>query len=235
MVQPIIHLDQVSKTYFLGHEAVKAVSNISLKIFPKEYISILGTSGSGKSTLMYLIGLLETPSQGKIYLNNKDISQLDDFQLSKQRNESIGFIFQSFNLINKYTVLENVLLPTKYSKSKLKFNPQYRALDLLKKFKILDRKDFFPNKISGGQQQRVAIARALMMNPKIILADEPTGNLDSKTGKDILNLVDNLNKDFDTTVITVTHDKTVALRAQRQIYLKDGKVVNKYLWNSTKL
>ncbi|MFH0943124.1 MAG: ABC transporter ATP-binding protein [Candidatus Beckwithbacteria bacterium] len=229
MTQPLIQLDQVCKTYYLGSEAVKAICNLSLKIFSQEYISILGSSGCGKSTLMYLIGLLETPSQGKVYLNNCDISQLNDFELSKLRNESIGFIFQSFNLINKYTVLENVMLPAKYSKIKLKFNPQTRALDLLKKFKILDRKDFFPNKISGGQQQRVAIARALMMNPKIILADEPTGNLDSQTGKDILNLIDNLNQEFNTTVITVTHDRFVAKRAQRQIYLKDGRVTKKYL------
>lgn len=229
MKSPIIRLENVSKTYFLGKEPVKAISNISLDIYAREYLSILGTSGSGKSTLMYLIGLLETPSKGKIYLNNRDISQLNDPQLSRLRNETIGFIFQSFNLINKYTVLENVLLPTAYFRKKLNFNPRLRALDLLKKFGIFDRKDFFPNKISGGQQQRVAIARALIMNPQIILADEPTGNLDSKTGKEIIKLIGRLNQDFNTTVITVTHDHSVAKQAQKLIYLKDGALARKYL------
>lgn len=229
MKSPIIKLDNVSKTYFLGKEPVKAVCNISLEIYAQEYISILGVSGSGKSTLMYLIGLLETPSQGKIYLNNRNISLLSDNQLSKLRNKTIGFIFQSFNLINKYTVLENVLLPTIYFRNKLDFNPQDRALDLLEKFSILDRKDFFPNKISGGEQQRVAIVRALIMNPKIILADEPTGNLDTKTGKEIIKLIGNLNREFNTTVITVTHDQSVAKQAQKLIYLKDGSLAKKYL------
>lgn len=229
MKRPIIKLDNVSKTYFLGEEPVKAVNNISLEIFTKEYLSILGTSGSGKSTLMYLIGLLESPSEGKIYLNNHNISSLDDAQLSKLRNEAIGFIFQSFNLINKYTVLENVLLPTLYFRDKLSFNPQNRAIDLLEKFSILNRKDFFPNKISGGEQQRVAIARALIMNPQIILADEPTGNLDTHTGKEIMKIIGNLNREFNTTVITVTHDHSVAQQAQKLIYLKDGSLVKKYL------
>ncbi|MCG2692426.1 ABC transporter ATP-binding protein [Microgenomates group bacterium] len=229
MKSPIIRLKNVSKTYFLGEEPVKAICNISLEIYAQEYISILGTSGCGKSTLMYLIGLLETPSQGKIYLNNRNISQLNDVQLSCLRNETIGFIFQSFNLINKYTVLENVILPTVYSRTRLNFNPLHRALDLLKKFGIFNRKDFFPNKISGGEQQRVAIARALIMNPKIILADEPTGNLDSKTGQDIMKIIGNLNRDFNTTVITVTHDHSVAKQAQKLIYLKDGYLAKKYL------
>lgn len=229
MKSPIIRLKNVSKTYFLGEEPVKAICNISLEIYAQEYISILGTSGCGKSTLMYLIGLLETPSQGKIYLNNRNVSQLNDVQLSRLRNGAIGFIFQSFNLINKYTVLENVILPTAYSRTRLNFNPLHQALDLLKKFGILNRKDFFPNKISGGEQQRVAIARALIMNPKIILADEPTGNLDSKTGQDIMKIIGNLNRDFNTTVITVTHDHSVAKQAQKLIYLKDGYLTKKYL------
>jgi len=226
---PIIKLDNASKTYFLGEEEVKAVVNVSLQIHKKEYISILGSSGSGKSTLMYLIGLLETPTSGKIYLNNKDISKMPDQELSKLRNEYVGFVFQSFNLINKFTILENVLLPTKYSKEKLNFSPQKKAKDLLKKFGIYDRKDFFPNKISGGQQQRTAIARALIMNPKIVLADEPTGNLDSKTGPEILKLIENLHKEFDTTIIMVTHEKNIADRAKKKIYIKDGQIADKYL------
>lgn len=229
MTSPIIKLNQVSKIYHLGDDKVKAVNKVSLEVNKKEYISILGSSGSGKSTLMYLIGLLETPTSGQIILNNKDISKLNDTQISKIRNETIGFVFQSFNLINKFTVLENILLPTTYSKTKLNFNPQKRALDLLSKFGILERKDFYPNKISGGQQQRVAIARALIMNPKIILADEPTGNLDSKTGPEILKLIESLHKEFDTTIIMVTHEHNIAKRAEKHIYIKDGQVNKKYL------
>jgi putative ABC transport system ATP-binding protein len=227
--QPIIKLENASKTYFLGDEKVKAVQDVSLEIYKKEYISILGTSGSGKSTLMYLIGLLDTPSSGKIFLNNKNISKLSDQQLSDLRNQYIGFVFQSFNLVNKFTVLENILLPTKYGKTKLKFSPQKRAEELLKKFGIYDRKDFFPNKISGGQQQRVAIVRAIIMNPKIILADEPTGNLDSKTGPEILTILESLHKNFGTTIIMVTHETNIAKRAKKHIYIKDGQLVKKYL------
>ncbi len=227
--KPIIKLDNVSKTYYLGEEKVKAISDVSIEIFEKEYISILGSSGSGKSTLMYLIGLLEVPSKGKILLNNKDVSKIADNTISHLRNQYIGFVFQSFNLINKFTVLENVLLPTKYYKGVLDFDPQKRAIKILKDFGILDRKDFFPNKISGGQQQRVAIARSLVMNPKIILADEPTGNLDSVTGPEILSLIEELHQKYNTTIIMVTHEKNIAKRAKKMIYIKDGQITSKYL------
>lgn len=225
----MIKLTDVCKTYYLGQEKVPAVCNVNLQIKEKEYVAILGSSGSGKSTLMYLIGLLETPTSGKIVLDGKDVSKLSDNKLSHLRNKYIGFVFQSFNLVNKYTVLENVLLPTKYIKKRADFNPQKRAEKLLKKIGIWDRKDFFPNKISGGQQQRVAIARALIMNPKIILADEPTGNLDSKTGDEILDLLEELNKDLGVSLILVTHETSVAKRTKRQIYMKDGKISEKYL------
>src|SRR3989344_7457039 len=225
----MIKLQDVCKSYFLGDTEVKAVCDINLEIKDKEFIGILGSSGSGKSTLMYLIGLLEHPTAGKIFLEGKDVSKLSDETLSKIRNKTVGFVFQSFNLINKYTVLENVLLPTKYAKGILDFDAIKRAEDLLKKFGIWDRRDFFTNKISGGQQQRVAIARALMMKPKIIMADEPTGNLDSKTGDEIVDIMERLNKNFGVTVILVTHEKDVANRTKRKIYIKDGQMVGKYL------
>ncbi|HJX59617.1 MAG TPA: ABC transporter ATP-binding protein [Patescibacteria group bacterium] len=225
----MIKLQNVYKTYFLGDEQVHAVDNVTLEIKEKEYVSILGSSGSGKSTLMYLIGLLEHPSSGQIFLDGKNVTSLGDEKLSQIRNEAVGFVFQSFNLIPKFTVLENILLPTKYAKRKLDFNPLARAEELLKKFGIWERRNFFPNKISGGQQQRVAIARALMMKPKIILADEPTGNLDTKTGDEILDLLESLNRDFKVTVVLVTHEKDVAKRTRRQIYMRDGKLVGKYL------
>ena len=228
-MKPLIDLRNVSKTYWLGETEVKAVSGISLPIYRQEYLSILGASGSGKSTLMYLIGLLEIPSRGKISFNGRDVSKLADAKLSHLRNGSIGFVFQQFNLINKFTVLENVILPTRYSKTRLKFNPKNKARQLLKDFGILDRQDFFPNKISGGQQQRVAIARALIMNPAVLLADDPTGNLDSKTGPEILRLIESLRKKFKTTIIMVTHEKEVANRADKKIYIKDGRLVKKYL------
>jgi putative ABC transport system ATP-binding protein len=225
----MIRLENVFKTYLLGEEQVHAVENVSLTIKEKEYVSILGSSGSGKSTLMYLIGLLEKPTSGKIVLDGKDVSKLADNSLSTFRNHHIGFVFQSFNLINRFTVLENVLLPVKYAKERLSYNPQERALELLKKFGIHKRRNFFPNKISGGQQQRVAIARALIMKPKIILADEPTGNLDTKTGDEILDLLESLNKEMGVTVVLVTHEKDVAERTKRRIYMRDGQISEKYL------
>ena len=225
----MIELKGVSKTYFLGDTKVKAVDNVSLKIMPNEYLSILGASGSGKSTLMYLIGLLESASSGKILLNSEDISKLSDDKLSTLRNQTIGFVFQSFNLLNKLTVLENVMLPASYLKTKTNFDVKAKAMDLLKRFGLAERQNFYPNKISGGQQQRVAIARALILNPQIILADEPTGNLDSRTGPQILKLIEDLRQEFKTTIIMVTHEKNIAKRANKRIYIKDGRIVKKYL------
>lgn len=225
----MINLRHVTKTYELGDGEVKAVKDISLTIREKEFVGIMGSSGSGKSTLMHIIGLLDQPTYGKIIVDGHDVSKLSDDELSKIRNKTVGFVFQSFNLIPRFTVLENVILPIQYSKTPVDFDPIKKAEELLARFGIYERKDFFPNKISGGQQQRVAIARALIMSPKIILADEPTGNLDSKTGDEIIKILGNLNKDFGVTVVLVTHEHDIAAKTKRQIYIKDGEVVRKYL------
>ncbi len=225
----MIKLENVTKTFQIGDEKVTAVKNISLTIKDKEFIGIMGSSGSGKSSLMHIIGLLDQPTSGKIIIDGKDVSRLSDDELSKIRSRTVGFVFQSFNLISRFTVMENVLLPVNYVKEKLDYDPKVRAEDLLTRFGIFERRNFFPNKISGGQQQRVAIARALILNPKIILADEPTGNLDSKTGDEIIKILSSLNEDFGVTVVLVTHEHDIAAKAKRIIYIKDGEIVNRYL------
>lgn len=221
----MITLASVSKSYQIGNRTSTVLSSINLEIQEKEFIGIIGPSGSGKSTLMHIIGLLDQPSTGKVVLEDQDTSTLSDNEISKLRNEYVGFVFQQFNLIEKLTVLENVLLPARYAKKELNYDVNKKALELLSKFGIEKRKDYYPNRISGGEQQRTAIARALVMNPKLILADEPTGNLDSKTGAEILKIVENLNKEFGVTVIVVTHEERVAKRTKRKIYLRDGKIV----------
>lgn len=221
----MIKLDRVSKTYFLGDEEVKAVDDVSLEIKKKEYVSILGPSGCGKSTMMHLIGLLEVPSSGKLLLEGKDVSRLSDDDLSEIRNRKVGFVFQSFNLINKFTIWENVLMPTRYARSSVDFNVEKNAEDLLKRFGIWERRSFYPNKVSGGQQQRAAVARALIMKPSVILADEPTGNLDTASGDEIMDLLASLNKELGVTIVVVTHELEIAEKTRRRIYMRDGKVV----------
>jgi ABC-type lipoprotein export system ATPase subunit len=225
----MIELRNVCKDYVVGDSIVRILNNISLTIKEKEFVGIMGSSGSGKSTLMHIMGFLDTPTSGSILLDGKDVSKISDDGLSKIRSQHVGFVFQQFNLINNLTVLENILLPTIYSKKKFDYNPKEKAREILTRFGIFERKDYLPNKISGGQQQRVAIARALIMNPKIIFADEPTGNLDSKNGEEIMKLLSELNKDLGVTIVIVTHEKYIAHKAKRQLYIKDGALVNKYL------
>ncbi|MBI3379175.1 ABC transporter ATP-binding protein [Candidatus Gottesmanbacteria bacterium] len=221
----MIKLSNVFKEYKLDGEIFAAVKNINLSINKGEFIAILGPSGSGKSTLMHLIGLLDNPTRGTICVEGKDVSKLSDSQLSLLRNEFVGFVFQQFNLINKLTVLENILLPTIYSKQKFSASPEERAFSLMERFGIKEKATSYPNKLSGGQQQRVAITRALINNPKVILADEPTGNLDTKTGDKILTLLTELNREDKITVILVTHEADVAVRAKRKIQIRDGEIV----------
>jgi len=223
----IISLKKVFKEYLLGDGSVfTALKDINLDIHEGEFSAIVGPSGSGKSTLMHVIGLLDKPSRGEIIINGKEISKLDDNQTSVLRNSYVGFVFQQFNLLNKLTILENILLPATYSRIQLDFDPFTRAEMLMDKFGILSKRDSFPNRISGGQQQRVAVARALIMKPQLILADEPTGNLDHKTGNEIINLFEQLNKDEGITVVMVTHEMEIAERTKRQIRVLDGEIIS---------
>jgi putative ABC transport system ATP-binding protein len=220
----VIELKNIEKVYNIGMpNELKVLDNIDLKIEKGEMIVIFGPSGSGKSTLLHIIGCLDRPTNGKLYIDGEDISKFSDDKLALIRRKKMGFIFQQFNLINSFTALENVELPMKIANVNKKESKK-RAEELLKSVNLEKRMDHFPNQLSGGEMQRVAIARALVNDPSVILADEPTGNLDSKNGKEIVQIMRKLHKKGYTFVI-VTHDPKVAICAERKISLKDGKIV----------
>jgi len=218
----IISIQSVSKIYNLGETVVKALDNVSLSIYDNDYISIMGPSGSGKSTLMNIIGCLDVPTKGKYKFKDELISEMDDNQLANIRNEKIGFVFQTFNLLPKLNAMQNVEVPLIYSSLGRKERLE-RAEEALHIVGLQDRMTHKPNELSGGQRQRVAIARALVNKPSIILADEPTGNLDSKSGNEILKFFAKLHKDGNT-IIMVTHEESVAKLSKRRIDIFDGKI-----------
>jgi putative ABC transport system ATP-binding protein len=223
ITEAIIRLEDLHKVYTLGLEhQVRALDGVSLDILRGSYVAIMGPSGSGKSTMLNLLGCLDRPSSGHYYLGGTDVSKMHDDELSRVRGKRIGFIFQSYNLIAQLTVIENIQVPLLYQGADLKATYS-RCVELAELVGLGGRLDHRPAQLSGGQQQRVAIARSLVNDPLMILADEPTGNLDSKTGRDVLDMIDRLNADGKT-IVLVTHDEKVATRAHRIIHMKDGQI-----------
>lgn len=222
----LLQLKNITKTYLSGTSEFDALKDVSLKISEGEFISITGPSGSGKSTLMHIIGLLDNPTSGEVILQGKDIARLNESELAVFRNKILGFVFQQFNLLSKTSSLENVMLPLLYSDIPSEKRKNL-ALEMLAKVNLSSKLKNLPSQLSGGEQQRVAIARALVNNPKIILADEPTGNLDSKTGREVMDLLHKLNKEEKRTIILVTHDPDLANEAERILVIKDGKITER--------
>ncbi len=220
---PLIDIKNEYKIYIMGTEQVYANDNINLKINRGEFVAIVGKSGSGKSTLMNIIGALDKPTSGKYFLNGRDTSEMTDDELADIRNKTIGFIFQQYNLLPKLTLLENVELPLLYAKVKAS-ERRKRALQSLGRVGLKEKYNQYPNQLSGGQQQRVSIARALAGNPSLLLADEPTGALDSKTSKDVLNFLKQLHSEGNT-IVMITHDNSIALEAKRVVRIHDGKII----------
>ena len=221
-MQGIIHLEQIRKSYYLGKNELPVLKGISMDIFKNEYVALMGPSGSGKSTLMNILGCLDSPTGGRYILNGKDVSGMPDNDLAEVRNKEIGFVFQQFNLLPRLSASENVALPLIYSGVPKKERLE-RAMEVLVKVKLDDRAEHKPSELSGGQCQRVAIARALINNPSIILADEPTGNLDSKTSYEIMDILGKIHNDGNT-VILVTHEEDISKYAHRVIRLLDGLI-----------
>lgn len=221
-MEEIIKLRQIRRDFPLGSQIVKVLKGIDLEVKPNEYVALMGPSGSGKSTLMNLLGCLDTPTSGEYWLNGKDVSQMTDNDLAEVRNSEIGFVFQTFNLLPRSTALENVALPLVYA-GMPSTDRQKRAEEVLESVGLGDRMDHRPNQLSGGQRQRVAVARALVNHPSIILADEPTGNLDSKTSIEIMKLFGDIHA-LGNTVILVTHEEDIAQHAHRIIRLRDGMI-----------
>src|SRR6476659_1868884 len=226
-MNPIIQLDDIQKSYLMGKLELKVLKGISLEIFKNEYVALMGPSGSGKSTLMNLLGCLDSPSAGRYVLNGKDVSKMPDDDLAEVRNKEIGFVFQQFNLLPRLTAAENVALPLIYAGVGRKERTE-RAMEALQKVALADRSHHKPNEMSGGQIQRVAIARALVNNPSILLADEPTGNLDSKTSAEVMEIFSKI-QEGGNTVVLVTHEEDIAGYAKRVVRLRDGLVESDYL------
>jgi putative ABC transport system ATP-binding protein len=219
-MQAVIHLKDIKKSYYMGKQELQVLKGISLDILKNEYVALMGPSGSGKSTLMNILGCLDSPSSGTYILNGNDVSTMPDNQLAEIRNKEIGFVFQQFNLLPRLSALENVALPLVYAGVGRKVRNEM-AMEVLRKVDLLDRSHHKPNELSGGQCQRVAIARALVNNPSIILADEPTGNLDTKTSYEIMDIFNKIHHDGNT-VVLVTHEEDISRYARRIIRLRDG-------------
>jgi putative ABC transport system ATP-binding protein len=222
MAASIIHLEEIKKSYFMGKHELPVLKGLSLDIFKNEYVALMGPSGSGKSTLMNIIGCLDTPTAGKYVLNNNDVSQMADDALAEIRNKEIGFVFQQFNLLPRLTAAENVALPLVYAGMKKKERLE-KAMQMLELVKLTDRSHHRPNELSGGQCQRVAIARALVNDPSIILADEPTGNLDSRTSGEIMEIFEEIYHNGNT-IVVVTHEEDIANHSRRIVRLRDGVI-----------
>ena len=218
----VIEVKNLEKTYYVGDMEVNALRGVSFNILKSQFSAIMGPSGSGKSTLMHIIGCLDSPTKGEYHLNGENVANMQDDQLAKIRNKEIGFVFQKFHLLPRNTALENVMLPLKYA-SIGKTERSKKAIEALTQVGLADRVDHRPSELSGGQQQRVAIARALVNSPAILFADEPTGNLDSKTGEEVMNLLHELNNKGQT-IVLITHEKEIADQTERTIFIRDGKI-----------